>query len=369
MNNDSRHIPALDGIRGFAALMVFFVHYGGGQKSSYLGIRLIAKGLVFGWTGVSLFFVLSGFLISGILWDSMGKKHWWKRFYLRRSLRIFPLYYFSILLIFSAAVVFKGTHWRLESLVPFMAYLQNIPWTSGLRWKFPYAISLSHFWSLAVEEQFYLIWPFLLLLVRNDIKQARRMCCCVWLLSLAYRVAVVYFSWNLNWAAGFLLGRSGDLAAGAWLALAVRGGGTMKHVQRFSSLVLGLSSLSIISVILLARSTEITSPYILTVGISFVSLFFVSLLAMSLNPSLPSILFSNRVLRWMGKISYGFYVYQVLLLPLYEWIVARSFPVLGWNSSNCVLAAVAFGGTIAAASLSYYGFEKHFLVLKDRFSV
>jgi peptidoglycan/LPS O-acetylase OafA/YrhL len=305
VKNDHRHVPALDGIRGLAALMVFFDHYSGGQTSSFLIVRLIAKGLYLGWTGVSLFFVLSGFLISGILWDSIGKNNWWKSFYLRRSLRIFPLYYFSLFLIFAVTIVSKGTHWRFATMLPWVVYLQNVPWTDGLGNQFPNALSLRHFWSLAVEEQFYLIWPFLLLLMRKDIVRARRMCSFVWLISFFYRVAVVCFGWEIGWAASFLLGRCGELAAGAWLALAVRDARMGKHVQRYSPLVLILSFLPIVAVILLGGSILVKSPWMITVGIGSVSIFFAALLGITLNYSGIAAFFSYPWLRWMGKISYG----------------------------------------------------------------
>ena len=366
MNNQRRHFPALDGVRGAAALMVFCDHYGGGQKSSILVIRIVAKALAFGWAGVSLFFVLSGFLITGILWDSIDKQNWWKSFYFRRSLRIFPLYYFSLALIVASATIVEGTHWRLESILPFAVYLQDVPWTSGLRWQFPYAISLSHFWSLAVEEQFYLVWPLLLLLFRRNIVAARNACCCLWLLSFLYRAGVVILAWKANWAAGFLLGRGGELAAGAWLALALRDDKMTRWVERHANKVLALGVLLIALVIHISGTTAIDSPWMLSIGISFISLFCVALVAETTKRSLAANMFSMPWLRWTGKISYGFYIYQILLLPFYQWVVAQLFPKLGWNAMNVALAGVAFAGTLAAASLSYYGFERHFLKLKER---
>src|SRR5271154_7618303 len=75
------HIPALDGIRGAAAAAVFIYHYGGGARSSNFAVHLVGETIHLGWAGVSLFFVLSGFLITGILLDSMRRPHWWRTFY------------------------------------------------------------------------------------------------------------------------------------------------------------------------------------------------------------------------------------------------------------------------------------------------
>ena len=99
------HIPALDGLRGFAVLIVFIYHYGyaGGAQTSNPFLRLIGTCNTAGWCGVPLFFLLSGFLISGILWDDRDHPNWWRRFYLRRTLRIFPLYYASLILVLLSA--------------------------------------------------------------------------------------------------------------------------------------------------------------------------------------------------------------------------------------------------------------------------
>src|ERR1700759_363462 len=83
------HIPALDGIRGAAAATVFIYHYGGGARSADFAFHIVGKTIHLGWVGVSLFFVLSGFLITGILLDSMQRPNWRETFYIRRALRIF----------------------------------------------------------------------------------------------------------------------------------------------------------------------------------------------------------------------------------------------------------------------------------------
>ena len=106
---------------------VFILHYGGGAQSSFAPMRWIGNATHFGWAGVSLFFTLSGFLISGILWDSFHRNNWWRRFFIRRSLRIFPLYYFALILVF-AIWYFSGesaSHYR--GLWVYALDLSNVP--------------------------------------------------------------------------------------------------------------------------------------------------------------------------------------------------------------------------------------------------
>lgn len=163
---NSRHIAALDGVRGAAAATVFIYHYGGGARSDELAFHLVGKTIHLGWAGVSLFFVLSGFLITGILLDSMQRPGWRKRFYIRRSLRIFPLYYFALLGAILVARLLSAPWHSIVPLWPLFLYLQDIPQLIRTDTLSPLFI-IGHFWSLAVEEQFYLLWPALLLLARK----------------------------------------------------------------------------------------------------------------------------------------------------------------------------------------------------------
>ena len=362
----AKHIPALDGIRGLAAVGIFICHYWGGKKSSYLFIRLTAEVAQFGWTAVSLFFVLSGFLISGILWDSFDKNNWWRRFYRRRSLRIFPLYYFALLLFISANIWLYGHGSQLVSIWPYLIYLQNIyhqlPMTTP---KLPNGIALSHFWSLAVEEQFYLIWPFLLVWKFGSNTRARRMCLLLWALSFSFRIFVYSMGMRQNWAIGFLAGRAGELAMGAYLALAIRDIRLKAVVFRNARLVFSASLLAIIAVIFWAKSTAVTTFPMATVGIAINGVLFASLIALCLQPGAFASLFSMRWLRWLGKISYGIYVYHILLKSLFEWVVFHAFPGLGHNAHLVVLAVVAAIGTLMIASLSFYAFEAPIMRLKQ----
>ena len=157
------YYPALDVLRGIAILLVFFYH-----NFSFLQV------FEFGWIGVDLFFVLSGFLITDILLSSQGGRNFFRNFYARRFLRIFPLYYITLIAFFLLApYVFSQqnadvvTYYNTNQLW-FWSHLQNWLFVNKGMSSSP---MLSHFWSLAVEEQFYLFWP-LIIFILKDLKRS-----------------------------------------------------------------------------------------------------------------------------------------------------------------------------------------------------
>ncbi len=154
-----KHIPALDGIRGLAVLLVIFYHTGGGAHSSNAVLRAIASVNKYGWTGVTLFFVLSGFLITGILWDTRDDPHHLKNFMRaghsessRSTTSPWPWF-------FSAPSLTARFHECLRRIFVYVFYLQNVDAFGLHPHPLPSTLVTVHFWSLAVEEQFYLLWP------------------------------------------------------------------------------------------------------------------------------------------------------------------------------------------------------------------
>ena len=142
-----RHIAQLDGLRGLAVLLVLLAH----SAIAFTRVPSLKWIDSYGSLGVQLFFVLSGFLITGILLDSKGTPYFFRNFFVRRGLRIYPLYYALLgFVVFSGVVHRHGVHWW-----PYILYLSNF--FGGITQPAPLGVA----WSLAVEEQFYLLWPFI----------------------------------------------------------------------------------------------------------------------------------------------------------------------------------------------------------------
>jgi peptidoglycan/LPS O-acetylase OafA/YrhL len=361
------HIPALDGVRGFAAATVFVYHYGGGAQSSFLPVRIVGTIIHFGWAGVSLFFVLSGFLISGILWEAFSKPGWWKRFYARRSLRIFPLYYLAILIAFVAGVALGASPGQYTPLWIYILYLGNFPPLAPQLARLPTTLHLAHFWSLAVEEQFYLIWPFVLGIFAGRRRSAIRLIVFLWAASLVFRC--VLQAWNPpgNWNALFLFSRAGELLAGAYLAMAVRGDqDERRRLLAWAPAAFFGSGLLIVAISIYAGTPQFEPPLTPTIGLAFCSIFFASMIALTFRPGILQGLFQMGLLRWLGKISYGIYVYHLLLHDGFVWIVNRLAPHASTNAQLVLLFGVAVVGTLTIASLSFYTYETAFLRWKER---
>jgi peptidoglycan/LPS O-acetylase OafA/YrhL len=161
------HLPALDGVRGLAILLVLLYHFVAQTTATNRLEAAVNWALGYGFLGVDLFFVLSGFLITGILYDSRADPGYFRTFYMRRVLRIFPLYYAVL------AVVFFGV-----SLLPALRGSEIAGLREHQAWAWLYGINvylsiqggwvlsyIEHFWSLAVEEHFYFIWPLVVWLL------------------------------------------------------------------------------------------------------------------------------------------------------------------------------------------------------------
>ena len=360
----NRRIPALDGLRGLAIVAVFLYHYAdGGSTSSVLWVRCFSRILGVGWSGVDLFFVLSGFLITGILFNTQTDPGYYKNFYVRRVLRIFPIYYIAIAVVFVGGIAL-GVHWGLGHIW-FLFYLG---YPAVLLW--PHLIPLSsfiritHLWSLSVEEQFYMIWPWAVRTLQSG-RNILLTCSVVFVFAFILRVVFVE-SGNAVWASTFLFCRMDTLAVGAALAIAVRRIAPSK-LQKAAIFTFLLAAAAFVAIGTMGHSFERSQPAIAIWGYSLTAIGCGALLLMSLG--VGSRLFSLSVLRMFGKYSYGLYLYHfpltAVLEPLKPMILAR---VGSFAAGSLLYVGICLAINLGVAALSFHFIEAPFLRLKKRFN-
>jgi peptidoglycan/LPS O-acetylase OafA/YrhL len=364
--------PALDGIRALAITLVFILHYGGGTHGGGLMYLFNAVRLR-GWIGVDLFFVLSGFLITGILYDTQNDPRFFRLFFARRSLRIFPVFYLVAVVLLLLTPVF-GYQWRWGHL-PFLFYLGNFSALSDPSLNIVHSmydrggkLSLEHLWSLCVEEQFYLLWPLLVWWVRDRIK----------LIRAAAGLAAVAMTLRIflllqpggedlqKWIPHTLPTRMDTLLIGAILALVLRGPNADRW-QRACKWIF-LSGLAATLAIFIASPGQ-DSTALVSVGYTFIALAAAGLIGCALrNGSTAYRLFHLRPLRILGKYSYGFYIFHLLYAA--AWVELSDFAGARLHSGplgrTLVMAANALV-TLLVAKLSYDLFEVRFLRYKRHF--
>lgn len=358
------HLPALDGLRGIAVLLVLGFHFGIGAW--FLGLKnpLVAA-TRYGWIGVDLFFVLSGFLITGILYDERRSPHYFRNFYARRTLRIFPLYYLGLL--FAALLVmFWPPLAKIESktfLWPSL-YLSNIAIAADSWLAIPE--HMSHYWSLSVEEHFYLFWPFVLRFGTRS--QLMVMAASLATAALVLRIVLVVSGADPTLVFVLTPTRLDSLAIGGFLSLAVRGPGGVQALLRPAARVGGAAVVLVLLLNAVRRSINEYDPFVQTAGFTLWALAFGGLLISGIAWSPLKNLLENPGLRWLGRYSYGLYVwhYPIYFVFFEDDTLQRRFHVEGTFRSLLYVAA-SLAITLVIALVSYHLFEKQFLKLKSRF--
>jgi peptidoglycan/LPS O-acetylase OafA/YrhL len=358
-------MPELDTLRGIAVSMVVLFH-GLGFTYGLAGLSGIPKFLVAltlpGWTGVNLFFVLSGFLITGILLDTRPRPDYYRRFYYRRALRILPLYYVTLLLLLVLArtgIVPRHASWSFLGLSAI--YLANVSDLLGVPTQY------GVLWSLAVEEHFYLLWPAA---VRNLSRQ-RVIICAVLTAGSCLLLRSLYWAFHYS-GGGYTWLCADGLAMGAILAAVVRNTGEARTMMRRATTLAFASSFGLVVVgtpfgILMARNF---------LGVTFretaIDLFFTGVLGLTLllGTSRWQGLVNLRPFQFLGRISYGIYLTHMLMFESVGHVTARYWPAMQGASGrfNYMVIQFCLSGslTIAVTWISRWYFEEPFLRLKDR---
>jgi peptidoglycan/LPS O-acetylase OafA/YrhL len=358
-----KHIDSLDGFRGIAILLVFFFHYLPRNPSNPLSWMASL-----GWTGVDLFFVLSGFLITGILYDTRQSTNFFKAFYARRALRLFPVYFLAVGIVLSAATLLRTPmSWKA---IPFYIYGANLmlPLKGGTPDFTPY-FNCVHFWSLSVEEQFYSLWPLVVFLVPSR-RTLMQICAGGIVGALIFRVVLTHLGVSTWILYTELPARMDSLLAGGMLALAVRGPRPAAWLSR-TRLYWVMAGCGLILVILLfrARTLFFTSTAMTSWGYTMIAGVYVCLLALALVPgTMANQVGRLSVLRFFGRYSYGLYVWHDLPSPVcvswQPWFTRHIHPLVVGQLVYAVAMLVLF---TAVAVASYHLLELRFLKLKSRF--
>jgi|SRR5882762_4711402 len=348
------YIPQFDGLRGVAILLVLIGHSGFLEALPHAGMLEYAR------FGVDLFFVLSGFLITGILLDSKGSQRYFRNFYARRALRIWPLYYVILFLAFVVTPMLAPSTKPEAGVWPaFVFYVQNLVFHDI------YPFGLGATWSLAVEEQFYLTWPLLIFLLR---KQAVAIVSAsLVVVSLSLRVVFYFHGAPSGFIHNFTPSRLDAIAFGSLAALWLRSPSctfALWRVRAFQLLGLGVAGMALAR-ILTHRNSSVVSY-------TFLAITFAGLLGISLTSDPRSSLLGRSLsagwLRYVGKISYGIYLLHFPIFILWaRFIASHSF----CQSNPVTRNLLGFAGqmllAMIAASLSWYFFEQPILRLKRRF--
>jgi len=369
-------VAELDGMRGLAILLVMATHIF--KRAAYFTendwLQALAQPARLGWIGVDIFFVLSGFLITGILLRTRLQPNYFRNFYARRILRIFPLYYLAVggLLLFLPALdrevgIYTQRFWPV-----FLLYQQN--WLYLLEPEPSLLLGLT--WSLAIEEQFYLLWPAIVRWLEP--RRLQRLSAGIVFFSLALRLALLFSQSRWGWPAAtaklFYYGtftRFEGLAAGAFLAVSAESASfSAERWNRLARWSFPLTALLFLAVALSGSLNPVsTNLGLISFGYTLLALGAGSLLILLITHPPQSALrrvFRSRWMVFFGQYSYAMYLIHLPLISILLEVMWRT------GRRNALMfflyLFVSYAGTILLALLSWHTLEKHMLALKRYFA-
>jgi peptidoglycan/LPS O-acetylase OafA/YrhL len=363
-------ILELDGLRGIAILLVITKHYGvahlpGETQSSAIAFFNRFYPLL---SGVDLFFVLTGFLLGGHLLASLDSPRYYSTFYLRRCCRTFPLYYL-LLLSFTAAALARDAVWpviglNLEwpfdtpwSLAVYALFLQNF-WFAAAASLGPHWLGIT--WSLAVQEQFYLLLPWVLR------RALRRVLGCIlvglFLIAPLCRLVVALALPSIDWN-GYdclLCCRTDTLVAGVLAAWLLQGAGVRKWLVRVRALLCPAAAVLILAFAFLSYSRYgIGTPAMFVLGHTYLAALYLVLvlIACFASQGFLGVLLRRPVLRELGQISYGLFLLHPIVNDFFFGVLFGTPPKLeGFYTWLATLDAFLL--TVVLAELSWHFVEK-----------
>lgn len=366
-SSDESHIGPLDGIRGVAVLAVMIRHFVQEMSLDTAADRVVFAAGRLGSNGVDMFFVLSGFLITRILIRARESEWYFRNFYLRRTVRIFPLYYLALVVAFFVWPVIAPGWWLVTN---YSGDHQAWYWLYGCNWLFALKndyVGLAHFWSLAIEEQFYLLWPLgVLLLGRKRI--------------VPFGAAAIGLSVAARWI-GAANGvpvlalyvvtpmRLDGLMLGAMVAAWYENDPGLPRVRRFAGPA-ALAAAVALAILLVPGWGGGRTATIMVGGTLAVNVLFAAIMVAVLTGAVrgwPGRFFSFRPFVFLGAYSYGIYVVH----PFVQEVMARNWQdawlprVMGsLLPGRFVFMLLCGGASVLVALASWHGWEKHWLKLK-----
>ena len=352
------YYPTLDGLRGLAILFVLLYHNFN-----------FANHFFFAWLGVDLFFVLSGYLITSILLESVNSPHYLRNFYMKRVLRVFPLYYLSLVILLFLLPMLGF----FQNEAPYYVHNQWWFWLYLQNWLFSFhspasAHYMNHYWSLGVEEQFYLVWPFIILWLRKLRRLLVFMIAVLVVLLIFRSIMWMYRIEDFNYTTFYLFTRIDGICIGCLVAILQRI--NFNFLNKNTALI--AVSLAILNFIFYFLNRNNNFPYFAFVGYTT----FAALFGLLLNESVAgetriiNAVLTIPVLKFFGKISYGLYIFHwPVYLIVYPFFIKKLEDLYHFNVgvTQVICAIIATLAALLISVISYYGFEMRFLKLKKYF--
>ncbi len=374
---DGHALPGLDGLRGIAILLVMFFHLAQMKPASSVD-SIFYKLTSYGWSGVDLFFVLSGLLITGILVDAKGTENYFRNFYARRALRILPLYYgfFAGLLLLSPLVGGQKTAKGVQVLYEnqWWIWTHMVNWLVALTGEFQ-PLSVGGWWSLSIEEQFYLLWAVVIMLTPQ--RKLLRLCLALIVASVLIRFAMVAF--GASWAAIYTVtfARMDGIALGAAIAVTARSEAGLGNLKRWSLIAAALALAGFVVMETLSGTAyEPGSTLSIAIQITLFVWLWGALVVgtlVALPGSFLQRLTHLKILRIFGKFSFALYLFHMIMNDVFlkigfnpdsGFVIGRS--ILPWQM---LYLGCAISLSLICAFISWHLYEKQFLKLKAFFPV